>query len=302
MKSVLAGLAALAVALTPNVATAQDDHALRLAPSMPWSVDYGEQSCGARRTFGTDDHKIYLELRQYAPGGEFVTTLASDDFRRRSRANRMAVTYLPDTEPARDLDPILIDTEGFGEGLMFNTTLLNADQRARLVALGEGADPSQVVNAEIMDAREAAVEGIALDGLFTEDVVLDTGSLKPVMSVMRDCLDGLVTYWGFDPEQQRNLSEPVKPRGIEEWARELQRRYPGTQLRKGAQAYVRVRMNVDAAGGPTACAVQSDFNDTTFNTLACNLLMEHARFEPARDAQGNAVASFWTTAIRYKIA
>ena len=302
MRSFLSGIAALAVGLTSTAAAAQDGDTVRLAPAAPWAVDYAEQSCGMRRVFGAEGNQVYLELRQFSPGGEFVTTLASKDMRRRSRLNRLAVTYLPDTGPDRDFTPMLVKLENFGEGAIINTVLLDADQRARLKALGLGADPTEVIEFQAVQTREAAVEGVEVEGFFTDPVVLETGSLKPVMDVMRDCMDGLVTYWGFDPEQQRALTVAVKPDGIDDWARELQRRYPAPQLRDGAQAYVRVRMNVGADGNATACAVQSDFNDEAFNTLACELLMRHARFEPARDAAGNAVASFWTTGIVYKIA
>ena len=38
-----------------------------------------------------------------------------------------------------------------------------------------------------------------------------------------------------------------------------------------------------------------------FQQVACDTLMRYARFDPALDADGNTIASFYTTTIQYRV-
>lgn len=53
-----------------------------------------------------------------------------------------------------------------------------------------------------------------------------------------------------------------------------------------------------------SCTVGRGFaetTDTAFNNVACRLLMANAKFFPAIDSDGNPVASFYTSSIKYII-
>lgn len=70
-------------------------------------------------------------------------------------------------------------------------------------------------------------------------------------------------------------------------------------LRDGQQAMLRVRLGVSAQGAPTECHMQLRMAEEDFEGTACEDLLEHARFEPALDAGGKPIASYWITAITY---
>lgn len=69
------------------------DNALRLAPSMPWNLDYDDDSCALKRVFGEEGQQAYFELRQYDPHGDPQVIVGSADLEARSPS--LAVGWLP---------------------------------------------------------------------------------------------------------------------------------------------------------------------------------------------------------------
>ena len=52
---------------------------------------------------------------------------------------------------------------------------------------------------------------------------------------------------------------------------------------------------VDAAGKPTSCHVHWPTLEARQNEAVCEAIMENGEFTPALDANGEAMASYWTT-------
>lgn len=292
--------AALTAVSLPAHAQSRDD-VVSLAPATNWNLDYAEDSCALRRLFGEEGQEVYLTLRQYGPSSGFDTTISSADFRRRSHMRGLEITYAPDSRPDDDFEPMGIEVEGFGDGVMVSTSLLPAHQRELSNDLQRSQQVALAVTDEARDAREAEIEGIEFSGLFRQPIFLETGSLHPAMTAMRSCVDELLNHWEIDVEAHRDLLRPVRSLDQENWVRPIIENYPSAMLNRGEQAMVRVRLNVSEEGRATACAVQSRINDETFDELACAMLLQHARFEPALDGDGNPIASFWQTAVIYRI-
>ncbi len=193
-----------------------------------------------------------------------------------------------------------VSSDAIGDGILFSTSLLTAEDRARRdEAYEQGTFFG--VSEEARNAREEAIERVSIRGQFVREVVLETGSLYPVMTAMRVCLDNLVTSWGIDLETDRALTRRVQAVDMDHWKHPIIDRYPGRSLRRGDQGYVRIRLMVSDEGRATDCVVQSAFNDPTLHEAACEGLLEHSRFEPALDASGSPVASYWTTVVIYSI-
>jgi TonB family protein len=66
--------------------------------------------------------------------------------------------------------------------------------------------------------------------------------------------------------------------------------YPASAVRNREQGAVAFRLKVGADGRPAGCSVTSSSGSTILDTTTCALLMERARFEPARDGRGRATA------------
>jgi TonB family protein len=62
--------------------------------------------------------------------------------------------------------------------------------------------------------------------------------------------------------------------------------YPAEAVRNHEQGPVAFSLSVGADGTPTACSVTASSGSAILDSTTCRLLMERARFEPARDARG----------------
>ena len=61
------------------------------------------------------------------------------------------------------------------------------------------------------------------------------------------------------------------------------------------------RLDVDPSGAVAGCTVTGSSGSALLDRTTCDLLRARARFEPARGRRGRAVASTWTSHIRWRI-
>lgn len=298
-------IVAAPILVASSPVSAQDDDWLQLAPATNWVLDYAEDSCALRRAFGEEGQQVLLELRQYSPGDSMQVIVTSDDIRRndsgfRFRSSRgVTANFVPDTEPYNIGRPLGIDNGDWGEGFIASLGIFPARERALAARLASEQDVTLQITDERRTERENEITGFAVGDGFREDFVLLTGSMRPPMNAMRECLDELLLHWGIDAEAHRNLLRPARPLRMEVWSRELQERYPTDMLRAGEQAIVNVRLTVNEEGRASDCSVQNSLNEPTFDELACELLLEHSRFEPALDGNGDPITSYWVTRVIY---
>ena len=62
---------------------------------------------------------------------------------------------------------------------------------------------------------------------------------------------------------------------------------------------VRFTLEIDPNGRPTNCKIESSSGSTRLDENTCRLAVRRARFDPARDADGNAIKGSWTSSIRW---
>ena len=67
--------------------------------------------------------------------------------------------------------------------------------------------------------------------------------------------------------------------------------YPAAAQRANAEGLVSVRVTVGANGRVSDCAVTSSSGNADLDAATCRLAKRNGRFEPARDAEGQAVPS-----------
>ena len=258
-------------------------------PSISWNVDYADDSCALRRAFVNGDDKVVLELRQFSPGDKFSATAASTAFRQGTKP--LKVRILPEDKPhdASGSSPLQYPNGLFGFGWYDS-----------FVPLAEGAEKLAVIGAAPdRTTREKAIEGIELSAGLTRTVLIATGEMYRPMQAMRKCMEELLTHWGIDAVAHRNLSRRAKAKDQSEWAKIIQAKYPGKMLAYERSGIVRVRVMVGTDGLPTSCHIQVPSQDKSFETTACAGLMKAARFEPALDAVGKPIASYFVTTIFY---
>jgi TonB family protein len=75
--------------------------------------------------------------------------------------------------------------------------------------------------------------------------------------------------------------------------------YPRMALEDNKQGTVRFSLDVDPTGRPVECHVLQSSGDEELDVTACNLITTRARFTPARDAKGRAVAGRYVNAVKW---
>jgi hypothetical protein len=286
-----ARLAACLVLGTSSAGALARDEPLQLAPSSKWIMDYAEGSCALRRAFEGGGEQVMLELRQFGPGQTFQVVLTSATLSRASGAPR--VKFDPDDD-FEEQEEVLVFNQDGANGIVYRDSLWTS-------AAESAASFPEWTDAE-REAREGAITGLTVVNGFRRNLTLQTGSLRQPMDAMRTCLDELLTHWGLDPAVQRNLSRPVKPIDRQSWARQILADYPDRpRMERELSGRVNVRLIVGADGKPVSCVASKDAASQPFEERVCNTLMQYARLEPALDADGHPVASYFTTAIIYQI-
>lgn len=283
--------AAAAVATLSTPTTAEPAKASQtFNPITPWNIHYDDDSCALRRGFGAGTRKVVFELRHFAPGESFTATVAAKFIN--AGQSTLKVRFVPDAEAFEVESAHSLrysdGMEGVVWGSSFRTPLIAFDVRAPWPKAER-------------DARESAIRGVEISGRISPSITLVTGEMHKPMTAMRGCLDELLTHWGLDATAQKTLSRGVRPVGQGAWAKIIQDNYPGDMIRQLKGGIVRLRLIVDVDGRAKSCHIQIPSQDPSFERAACAGMIKAARFEPALDATGKPIVSYFTSSVIYAI-
>ncbi len=294
--------ASLFVLALPTAVYAKEDKApLVLQPASPWNLDYADDSCRLARIFGEAEQKTAFYIERYAPGDRFFLVVAGSTVAG-SRPIKTELSFGPggrthtadgQTGTFGDYGPALLES---GMALM---PLSNDGKIYRFDAEEIAADP-QILKQEILPAQEASIEWLQIERGSKQPVRLALGSMDKPMAAMRACTDQLLTAWGIDVEAHNGLTRRVTPRADPGgWLTSSD--YPSGLAQNGVQGLVRPRLSVGTDGVPTQCYIQRSTQPEGFDKAVCAALMKKARFNPALDAAGQPLASYWQSTVRFEI-
>lgn len=152
--------------------------------------------------------------------------------------------------------------------------------------------------APISAEREAAVRYLLIGKPLRIPVLLETGSLKKPFATLAECADAMVGSWGVDAEKHKSLSRTVQPSNYPgDWLDTAD--YPSKMLEARQPALVNFRLIVGKDGVATACHIQSTTRPKEFDDTVCKAVMRRARFEPALDAEGQPILSYYRNVVRF---
>ncbi|MBV8688290.1 MAG: TonB family protein [Alphaproteobacteria bacterium] len=92
---------------------------------------------------------------------------------------------------------------------------------------------------------------------------------------------------------------PVRPQSPQNWVRNDD--YPGPSILAREEGTTAFLLSVDATGRVTGCAVTGSSGFARLDQTTCRLMMERARFKPARDSAGNPVAATWESRFSWQL-
>lgn len=273
-----------------------------LAPSTKWHLNYSEDSCQLTRGFGTGADQVFLYLEQFAPGPLYQARLIGRPFRNSDRIAKLTIA-------ADDGKPMVFSalTGTMGDKqpmLVFSIPILakGAPGSVGLAApaAGGGEQQSESPPAFVVDGSKQGNEVRINPPGAGPDLVLQVGPMLKAVVSMQTCMDELLTHWGIDAVAHKTLQRLPKPlNNPGRWMTTDD--YPEGALRGGESAVVNFRVTVASDGRVSGCAIQRATRGPEFVKRTCELIRQRARFEPALDATGKPIASYYVNAVQWLI-
>lgn len=272
-----------AVALTP--AAARDREPESLARTGKWVVDYDRDACHLIGQFGTGKALVVARFTRYEPGDWFSLSLYGD----RLKSSQVTIDARIDfgLVGPRAESGMGGNVGGLSAAFFSGTRLDGWERKAK----GEVAP-------RISPQQEAAVKDVTVAIRGKQSFRLETGPLDKAFAQMRHCSDGLVRSWGYDPAVQASLSRPVTPLNPPgRWLNSSD--YPSGALASGHNGMVQFRLDVDAQGKVVDCYVLARTNPDDFADATCRAVKRRAKLQPALDANGNPIRSFYVQKVAW---
>ncbi len=312
-KSLLAVVAATLLASHPQLASAKS---VRLAPSGNWEVNHDKDSCVLGRTFGEGEDRTGLYFTRYEPGDAFSLTLVSKYVRTRSynrqqnnissvgytgvpRGIESEVQFGP-SEKAFRIDGTPATGAGGVKAIIFPGSMTIGGNMPSPEGEEKWLSADLSNPYRIPAEREAAITELVFHSGLADELALETASLGKPFAVLRDCNDWLLKQWGIDVEKHRHLSRRVTPVGEPtDWF--LAADYPKSMLSELRTGLVHFRLMIEPDGKVSDCTIQQSTFPEDFARTTCEAVMKRARFDPALDADGQPIRSYWLNAVRWVI-
>jgi protein TonB len=137
------------------------------------------------------------------------------------------------------------------------------------------------------------------------DIPFDFGTTEPIETLPGggSVIDGNIGDIGpIGPPQRPSFIDPVaaKPKGNPaSWVTDAD--YRSRWIREEMSGTARFTLSIDASGRVGECTITRSSGHAELDAATCRLIERRARFEPARDPEGNAVAGSYSNAINWKI-
>jgi len=289
----LIAVIALFTTVSLPVAAAAKEQPLRLAPASKWALDYAEDSCRLVRMFGEGADQTVLLIERFEPSEVFSLIVAGKPLRSTEVRSEAKLRFGPDQSEQKQI----FSSGDFADrpALVFHSSMT-----IRPKADANASDQGDIELAKpVQPDEEAAVSYLAINTAARNTVILDTGSMGAPFQALRTCTDTLVEHWGLDVKQQASLSRKAKLNGSEQRIASAITFPPGLRI-TGANGLVRFRLSIDANGEPTACHIQRSSRPEGFDKAVCGGLMRRAHFDPALDAEGRPVASYYVNLVYFQ--
>lgn len=290
MRRTILAFAALPIAILAAPAEAK---VVEVAPSSPWNVDFGANKCRLARFFGEGENRHLLFFEQYWPGETFGMTAAGPSFKRYRTGQRTDLSFFAAQQPF-ETKPFSGTVGEYGDGVIYSTLGLKKAERS--------GDTGEAVAAGVPQldkdmARQVEFVALRQRG---DEVRLLSGPLDEAFAVLDNCALDLIGSWGLDVAQHRTATR--LPRWINKDAvvRRIVAVYPREALNSGEQGIMRMRVIVSPEGTVEDCAIIKATNTDRLESPACKAMLG-ARFEPALDAEGRPMRSYFAESIIYQI-
>lgn len=266
---------------------ADTDKAIRLQPISKWVLDFGDNKCRLARTFGSENDKHLLMFEQAAPRSIFGLTLAGPELRRFHGSQSFSLGMAGDKPMAQREQFASGNVDNVGKAIIIASHSLGPNFSAQgLLSAGISLDDAAAIDRIVLERRGHVL-------------TFETGNMRKPIEALNICTSDLLKDWGLDQARHKSY---VPPRWTNEEAvtRRISVAYPSQALLRGEQAIFQMRVIVEADGTVADCHIENATETERLNSPACKQMAD-AKFEPARDANGVPMRSFYATSLSYQI-
>ncbi|MBC2777554.1 energy transducer TonB [Parasphingopyxis marina] len=284
-----------------STASRAADDPLRLPAAGPWEINYAEDNCNLGRRFGEGDQEISMVMSRFSPSDRFRLILTGPGLLRLHTRGEATIQFGP-VEEEQEIEFLTGQSRGSKTMFVVGQPRIApwSEEEQALLERSPGGDPQFVDIQPIGFERLGAVEYLLFDAPGLPAIQLETGSLREPFEAFDRCMDELLTHWGIDVERHRSLTRPATPVGsVGRWI--VTSDYPRAMIRGRNQGIVYFRLNVGLSGEVTACHIQQSTRPEGFEDAVCRALQRRARFDPALDADGNPVASYYVNSVSFQM-
>ena len=99
--------------------------------------------------------------------------------------------------------------------------------------------------------------------------------------------------------QETDGARDATPRDIQVWAARIQQEYPSAALRNEEEGTVTMSIGIGADGRVNSCQIAQSSGSEALDNSACSGMLRHAQYDPARNENGEPIATTNTQSIRY---
>jgi TonB family protein len=272
------------------------------SPTSPWTVNYADDSCRIGREFGAGDDRLILYLERYAPEDSFFLLIGGEPLGHPTSDRKIRLTFGPGGFTR--FDPMILGDFGdYKPALMQSGVHLleqprEDSERSKTRTASDRGEFGIMPERAATPAEEAAITWLEVEPRRGKVIRIALGSMGPPMAALRKCIDDLVSGWGIDVAAHASLTRAAAPlNNSGPWL--TAEDYPANLWSQGAQGLVNFRLSIDATGTPTQCHIQTSTRPEGFDRAVCQGIMKRARFSPALDRNGQPIASYWRSSVRF---
>lgn len=252
---------AAALLLTSSASAKPASPAKLLTPSGKWAVEYAKDMCVLNRSFGSGSDEILLAIKPAPNSDQARIMLVRKASKSNLRTGTATVRYSDGSIPS-----YAMASSGWANGMVLTAIDLPRSSLAPLVAGG----------------KIAIRFGPGLNHEFAPT------AMAAAMQALAKCERDLLKGWGMTEAAQDAIATMPK---VDYAKLFMSQDYPSKLVERGIQGSVGALLTIESDGAVSACRAIESSRTIELDELTCAIFVKRARYAPALDKSGKAVAA-----------
>ncbi|MEP0189451.1 MAG: energy transducer TonB [Erythrobacter sp.] len=277
-----------AVAVLTALPFSAQAQSLQLEPTSEWNLREYEDKCRVSRVFGVGENAVTLWLDQGGSRQNYNLTLIGEPL---GNPYGPAIRIKPGDEEEIVRSYIKAkSSKGRPVLRMYGLTLVQPKL--------EREDDADRPDVSISEARAAAIQTLRLREAIRLPLQLQLGAMGPQFAFLQECGARLERTLTSRSRALTGEAQPPSPLNGDKWLSAQD--WPAYLRRAKMEGTVTFRLTVGKNGKPSACSILRSNKPQLFDDAVCLALLKRAKFEPARDGEGEPVASYYLTSVTFR--